>query len=97
MRTAPVSALKGSRAGRTAQPRPQPGTALGDAFDLFQANKALPILFSHRGRNITDLVDYYGLDIRRVGKKQYCLVGEWFGKIYIDYLAEKFSKERCEA
>lgn len=28
---------------------------------------------------------FYGLDIRNVGKKQFTLIGEWYGPIYVDY------------
>lgn len=35
------------------------------------------------------LRDFYGLDIRNFGRRRWCLVGEWFGKEYKDYIAEK--------
>jgi hypothetical protein len=43
-----------------------------------------------RSRVIDDLKDYWGLDIRSVPNCHYkCLVGEWFGDKYVDYVAEK--------
>lgn len=62
-------------------------------------------------RAIIDLQDYYGLDIRiaqrsfhRKGTKVsrntlHILAGEWFGSVYIDYVAMQFdtAKERAMA
>ena len=63
------------------------------AFDEFQANKGIPIEFRadvHNPRIMASLIDFYGLDIRHAGRKsQYILAGEWIGKVYIDYIAER--------
>lgn len=50
------------------------------------------------GSVIRELVDYWGCDIRKIrnvtmrGRKgyvaEYCLVGEWSGKVYLDYTRE---------
>lgn len=48
------------------------------------------VVSSHR-TEIQSLIDFYGLDIWRVSKYHYMLVGEWFGKEYKDYLAEKLN------
>lgn len=50
------------------------------------------------GSVIRELVDYWGCDIRKIrnatmpGRKGYvavyCLVGEWSGKVYLDYTRE---------
>lgn len=64
---------------------------------MFQSSKGAPVEFgctSRRvNRGISDLTDYYGLDIRRVGYRRCMLCGEWFGKVYIDYVAERMEKK----
>lgn len=34
---------------------------------------------------ITELQDYWGCDIKTLGKKRWMLVGEWCGRVYLDY------------
>lgn len=63
---------------------------------------------THR-RYLYDLRDYYGLDIRcikprggnRWGKKpkpsEWVLAGEWFGRTYVDYIADRIAKHDREA
>ena len=69
-------------------------------FDLFQKNKGIPIKNAElkrfdekiNGRMLTDLIDYYGLDIRSVPDCHHkTLCGEWFGDRYVDYIADKLS------
>lgn len=60
-------------------------------------------------RYLHDLRDYYGLDIRclkrrggnRCGKtpnpSEWVLAGEWFGRTYVDYIAERLAKHDREA
>lgn len=63
---------------------------------------------SRRGRfnpgDIEMLKNFYGLDIRCFGRAagykgrgsapgRWCLVGEWFGREYKDYLAERIAKK----
>ena len=87
--------------------RPSPGTRLGYAYDVFTNNKGVPIhgcaaeIFGgpHSRRAISDLRDYYGLDIRCVDRgggrarrgAKWVLAGEWFGRVYVDYIAERLS------
>lgn len=73
---------------------PREGTNLRKAYDLFQNNKGVIINTTLRELGIdrggsNQLIDFYGLDIRKFGYRRWCLVGEWFGKVYVDYLAEK--------
>lgn len=95
-RVLPVSHLKGRRkvVGRPLSAEPRVGTAIRAIYDQFMSNKGSIIPYSKKSnsRQIQDLTDYYGLDIRRVGYGRYCLVGEWFGKVYIDYLAERINQ-----
>lgn len=52
-------------------------------------------------RGLNDLIDYYGLDIRPFNQRKhpqsYWLVGEWFGSIYIDYVAKRREAEEKAA
>lgn len=82
---------------------PREGTRLRECYDLLQANKGIPVEWR---RGLVDstaviyLSDYYGLDIRllqkgdsRTGRKPlYVLAGEWFGKVYVDYIAEQVAR-----
>lgn len=95
MRQTPVSQLK-HQTNTKLREVPKEGSRLRELYDMFQANKGQVISWSrsHRGgysngRLLEDLVDYYGLDIRRIKNGRWCLVGEWFGKVYVDYVAEK--------
>ncbi len=70
--------------------KPREGTKVRAAFDLFCANKGKVVDWCTTKNScviITQLQDTYGLDIRRIKKSKYCLVGEWFGNTYIDYVA----------
>lgn len=86
--------------GHATQQMPREGTKLRAVYDTFQANKGEAVRFTPRAdhaRAIVDLTDYYGLDIRRirngssrVGRESlYVLAGEWFGRVYVDYVAER--------
>ena len=69
--------------------KPKDGTATRKAYDLFYTNKGKPVPFCTTPVNyaaLNQLIDVYGLDIRRLKKNTWCLVGEWYGKVYIDYL-----------
>ena len=69
----------------------------GEFIDLFD------VLPNPRSKAIYQLQDFYGLDIRsqrvpgdragRCGKglyhKKYAVVGEWFGRVYVDYIVER--------
>lgn len=72
---------------------PKKGTRIRKIYDLFISNKGTVIKFTHpaKGHNriIQDLTDYYGLDIRKISRGEWVLAGEWFGKVYVDYIAER--------
>lgn len=82
-----------------------PQGKIGRLYDKLQANKGTAINITGFKPNIlkatlNQLIDFYGLDIRQTqrGNKrlglqpEYTLVGEWFGRVYIDYLAERMEK-----
>jgi hypothetical protein len=100
MRVAAVSQMKGVRSGiPLMRERPAHGTLIGDLYERFMAAKGKPIELSteYISPRMAALTDYYGLDIRLVQrankrkgfKSTYVLAGEWFGKVYIDYIAER--------
>lgn len=98
MRCATVAQCKRSHSAML-QNVPREGSRLRAIYDLFQSRKGLPVEFYQRryGAEIRQLTDFYGFDIRRLqsGNSQtgraslYVLAGEWFGKVYIDYIAER--------
>ncbi len=65
--------------------------------------------YSRNGGTLEQLRNFYGLDIRVFGekrppadhpgcpRKRYWLVGEWFGKTYVDYVADRRAREEREA
>jgi hypothetical protein len=69
--------------------KPREGTKTRALYDLFYDNKGKVIDFCSTNSKdavyLPQLTDVYGLDIRRIKKNKWCLVGEWFGKIYVDY------------
>ena len=91
MRHATASQLLGKRRAPVSS-APREGTKLREVYDLFQANKGRVIPFTRPSGNVTDnLTDYYGLDLRCVGYGQWVLAGEWFGRIYVDYVSERIA------
>jgi hypothetical protein len=96
MRCLPASELKKPRhrRGPPTNPYPREGTQLRRLFDALMASKGavadLPFpIRSGRRRMLVDLTDYYGLDIRHPSRGKYVLAGEWIGKVYVDYIAER--------
>lgn len=98
MRVDNAEAIKsGRRNGRT-HDYPKAGSELRRVADMFLANRDAVIAYVPKTKRIVDdLIDYYGLDIRRVGRGKYRLVGEWFGKVYIDYTKEAEECARSES
>lgn len=82
------------------RPEPKPGSKVGKLYRLLQANKGKPVALdgprAHNEYRLNQLRDFYGLDIRltkgirKHGNRipEYTLVGEWFGKVYIDYTVD---------
>lgn len=77
---------------------PRPGTRLRRLYNFLMANKG-NVLYDlnkfegvHIGNNqITQLRDFYGLDIRRLEKNAWVFAGEWFGGTYADYVADQLT------
>lgn len=89
MRTTSAAQAKGKETSPR-QNAPRPGTAIRVAYDLLQANHGLPVTIRDPyGVIKAQLQDIYGLDIRNCGQHRYLLAGEWFGRVYIDYVAER--------
>lgn len=91
------AAVAKGRRSQTTKLAPTEGSLLRRAYDLFMANKGIPVdvaLTQFEGRNnhhrtLDDLQDYYGLDIRKIKNGQWVLAGEWFGATYRDYIADR--------
>ncbi len=92
MKQIPLNHIKRGR-GRPLRQVPAEGSALRELYDLFYANRGRVIEWKYNckaaGRTIDDLRDYYGMDIRRIRNSRWILAGEWFGRVYIDYVAER--------
>jgi len=75
---------------------PKEGSNLSRIYNLFNDHKGELVEFTvyktHDREAVNQLIDYYGLDIRNVSRKKWVLAGEWFGKIYIDYIADKIKE-----
>jgi len=89
MRTTPASELK-KQTRRQINSIPREGSKIRALYDLFHSNKGQVIDFASpcNDRPLSDLRDYYGLDISRVAPCKWVLAGEWFGRAYRDYIAE---------
>jgi hypothetical protein len=91
MRVYSAARMKGNSMGH-ANAMPHEGTQLRAIWDRFQAARglAIEITFLEHKNTIPKLRDYYGLDIRRIGNRRWCLCGEWIiGGGYIDYVAAR--------
>ncbi len=97
-RCLPAASIKrGNRRGYTLRQIPLEGTRLRATYDLLMANKGAAINVSlsraygpnDGGTAISQLRDFYGLDIRKIKNGQWLLAGEWFGRVYVDYVAER--------
>jgi hypothetical protein len=101
MRCATAAQILGKAGSANARIAPQLGTRTREVYDLFQANRGRPVEFQTNDSAtdktiIVRLIDFYGLDIRclrngsrRVGRRSlWLLAGEWFGRVYVDYVAQ---------
>lgn len=92
------------------QSSPREGTKLRRMYDLLMASKGLPLdtplaMFgmtaesrsNNAGIYIENLRNFYGLDIRKLEPGRWVLAGEWFGKVYIDYIAERIHAAETHA
>jgi hypothetical protein len=104
--TAAKAKFKSRYVGAPLRERPKEGSVLRQTFDLLQANKGRTVeIVSNKsfpiGIQIIQLENFYGLDVRlvRQGHKgvgrlsTYVLAGEWFGRVYIDYIAERIEEK----
>lgn len=92
MHTNTAAQMKSSKRGTVQEfqnHKPREGTQTRMLYDLFYDNKGKVIDFCttnlKNANMLAPLIDTYGLDIRRIKKNKWCLVGEWFGKVYVDY------------
>ena len=93
------------RGARPLQDAPREGTFIRRAYDMFKQHPGLPIEFSLIGTPdpcvTRKLIDFYGLDIRMLQKGSskvqrpsiYVLAGEWFGRVYVDYIEERMEHQ----
>lgn len=96
MRTASAAEIKGRAGGRKDLPRP--GSALRAVYDALYAARGHYVVASHlpgfRSSYLNNLRNFYGCDIRTnrgaTGGGS-CLVGEWIGSHYVDYVKERFT------
>ncbi len=87
MKTLSVATIKGIYRYRSKEPKE--GSKLRELYDLFMNNKGKIIkikLSRNRPSEIEQLRNTYDMDIRSLKRGYWCFVGEWFGKVYIDYL-----------
>lgn len=73
---------------------PREGTKLREVYDTFQRNKGVPLDWSStQYSGMYQLTDFYGLDIIRLKKNTWLLAGEWFGRVYVDYVSDRISEK----
>lgn len=102
MRNASAASAKGYR--EHTQLRPREGTKLRALYDLLVANKGYPVTVSKANKyRLVQLRDFYGLDIIHISGRgrghppiRWLLAGEWFGRTYVDYIADRINKETSE-
>lgn len=89
MKILSVAVIKSGKDYRSKEPKE--GSKLRELYDLFMNNKGKIIkikLSRNRRSEIDQLRNIYGMDVRLLKIGHWCFVGEWVGKVYIDYLAE---------
>lgn len=106
MRVLTAAEMKNNRRGARTHKIPAEGSQLRQLYDLLQASKGVPldisayqILGRNSARAIADLTDYYGLDVRNLASDRHprwVLAGEWFGRVYVDYVAERLKEGKSE-
>lgn len=107
--TAAKAKLRTRYVGAPLQEKPREGSRLRQIYDVLQANKGAPVEIestkkSPIGIQLVQLENFYGLDVRcvrngscRVGRKStYILAGEWFGRVYVDYIAQRIEAEKLQ-
>lgn len=97
---------RGSCKGRSNRKEvPTEGSTARVVYDLLINNKAYPVSLKHilrkRRKGLADyLRTFYGLDVRTFnsepGQVLWWLVGQWNEAEYVDYLVERYNKEKKE-
>ena len=68
------------------QALPREGSQIRAIYDFLKENAGREVTLSGPPYSlIRQLRDFYGCEIEIVRGKSYCLVGEWFGRTYVDY------------
>ena len=101
MKEQSAARAKGNMMGGGGNAAPHEGTKLRALYDLFMANKGIviekPITMGEPpGRiyaRLSALRDFYGLDIRKIRNGHWVLAGEWFGRVYVDYIAQRLAEK----
>ena len=92
MKMESAAAAKGKGRGQS-HIKPREGSRTRFLYDMFMSNKGIPITYTaNEPAKIEALRDYYGLDIRCLGCRRWVLAGEWFGPVYIDYIADEIKR-----
>lgn len=99
MRQASASVAKG-RNSPSSNIVPKEGTHIRQMYDYLMARKGEvidePLSYFNgapKPKNtqaISQLRDFYGLDIRNLGYRKWVLAGEWFDTAYRDYVSDRF-------
>ena len=101
MKAISAAEMKGYHSGRDLSAPPKEGSNRRALYDLLMAHKAevvdiRGIPFTNRQMRLAAICALraeYGLDIRLQRRFHYMLVGEWCGRVYVDYLAEKIDED----
>lgn len=105
MKCMSAARIKNSKIGRkNIRALPADGSHIRKLYDTLQNNKGVPVVFNSDSRfhmYCRYLSDFYGMDIRqiqrgdkRVGRpSKFMLVGEWFGRVYVDYVSDRIERE----
>lgn len=93
------------------QEKPRQGSRVRYFYDLLMASKGVPVDLGISSKKkesggdaarLQTLINCYGLDIRvaqyKHGSKPklYVLAGEWFGSVYVDYIAEAMERKEAD-
>lgn len=91
MRGDSVASLQGKT---RLQPLPRQGTFIRKVYDELREKAGHPVQLGvlENKAIIEQLRTFYCCDIIAMGKGVYTLTGEWDGKMYIDYVKQRFEK-----
>lgn len=94
MRGESVASLRGKT---RLQKLPQQGTAIRRVYDKLREHAGHPVtidpMILHVNKAVLEqLRTFYCCDITTMGHNTYVLTGEWDGKVYIDYVKQRYEK-----